>query len=168
MDRLLKKDNYITIDFLTIKKGDGAYFLVRGTDSKNLKDEYGRLKSEFIVKQTKYLADYSTNLLGKTLPSDLTDAIKCEWYFFLKLDDFNQIQIRNDIESKVIHTPLENNFWHCSIRWYLDNKDSNSDELSKSQKRGVWEFARSYIITMVIFEEPFFEEIPELYYISIP
>ena len=164
MDRLKKRDNYITIDFLIIGKGDGAYFLVRGTDSKNLKDEHGKLKSEFVAKQTSHIRDYSTNLLGKTIPSDLIDVIKCEWYFFLKLDDFNQVQIRHDIESKVIHTPLEDNFWHCSIRWYLEGKDSESDELSKSQKRGVWEFARSYIITMAIFEEPFFEEIPESYY----
>jgi hypothetical protein len=165
VDKLQKRDNYITINFLTIKKGDGAYFLVRGTDSKNLKDEYGRLQSKFVAKQTSHIRDYSTNLLGKTLPTDLIDAIKCEWYFFLKLDDFNNVLIFNNIESKVIHTPLDNNFWHCSIRWYLDNKDS--EELSKSESRKVWEMARSYIITMAIFEEPFFEEIPESYYITI-
>ncbi len=111
-----------------------------------------------------FIRDYSTNLLGKTLPSDLIEQIQCEWYFFLKFDDFNGITIPDKVVSKVLHTPLEENYWHCSLRWYMDGKDS--EELTKSQSRQVWEQARSYIITMAIFEEPFFEEIPEDLYIA--
>jgi hypothetical protein len=165
VERLQKQKNYISqIDFSKIRIGDGAYYLVRGVSSKNIKDEYGRLKSEFVAKQTSHIRDYSTNLLGKTLPSDLIEQIKCEWYFFLKFDDFNGTTITDKVVSKVLHTPLEENYWHCSLRWYINGKDS--EELTKSQSRQVWEQARSYIITMAIFEEPSFEEIPEDLYTS--
>ncbi len=166
MERLQKQENYIDqIDFSKIQNGQGAYYLVRGVSSKDLRDEYGRLKSEFVAKQTSHIRDYSTNLLGKTLPSDLIEQIKCEWYFFLKFDDFNEKILIDKVVSKILHTPLEGNYWHCSLRWYLDDKDS--EELSKSQSRQVWEQARSYIITKAIFEEPFFEEIPDNMYILI-
>lgn len=164
MERLQKQENYISqIDFSKIRNGEGAYYLVRGVSSKDIKDEYGRLKSEFVAKQTSHIRDYSTNLLGKTLPSDLIEQIKCEWYFFLKIDHFNGIIMPDKVVSKVLHTPLVENYWHCSLRWYMGGKDS--EELTKSQSRQIWEQARSYIITMAIFEEPFFEEIPENLYI---
>ncbi len=164
MERLQKQENYISqIDFSKIRNGEGAYYLVRGVSSKDIKDEFGRLKSEFVAKQTSHIRDYSTNLLGKTLPSDLIEQIKCEWYFFLKIDHFNGIIMSDKVVSKVLHTPLVENYWHCSLRWYMGGKDS--EELTKSQSRQIWEQARSYIITMAIFEEPFFEEIPENLYI---
>ncbi len=171
MERLRKKENYVAQRELSkVQKGTGAYFLVRGTTSQDIKDEHGRLKSEFVAKQTSHIRDYSTNLLGKTLPSDLIEQLQCEWYFFLKLDDFNVSAIVTDdnhsIVSKVLHTPIEDpieNYWHCSIRWFLEDKDSN--ELTKSKSRMVWEYARSRIINMAIFEEPFFVEIPEDLYV---
>lgn len=171
MERLRKEENYVAqIDLFKIQKGTGAYYLVRGTSSQDIKDEYGRLKSEFVAKQTSHIRDYSTNLLGKTLPSDLVQQLQCQWYFFLKLDDFNVATTITDdnqtIISKVLHTPIEapiENYWHCSIRWFLEDRDS--EELTKSKSRMVWEYARSRIINMAIFDEPFFEEIPEELYI---
>ncbi len=171
MERLKKEENFVEqIDLSVIQKGTGAYYLVRGTSSKDIKDEYGRLKSEFVAKQSSHIRDYSTNLLGKTLPTDLLEQLKCEWYFFLKLDDFNVMTSTTDdnqiITSRVLHTPIQQpveNYWHCSIRWFLEGKDS--EELTKSKSRMVWEHARSRIINLAIFEEPFFEEIPEELYL---
>ena len=69
MERLRKKENYIDqIELSKIQKGTGAYYLIRGVSSKDIKDEYGRLKSEFVAKQTSHIRDYSTNLLGKSSP----------------------------------------------------------------------------------------------------
>ncbi len=138
--------------------------MVRGTLSEDIKDEYGRLRSEFVARQTDHLRDYSTNLLGKSIPSDLIEYNNQKWYFFLKLSDFNDVHLDEKIQIKVFHTPIEVNFWHCSIRWFFDNQDSST--LTKSQSKKIWERARSYIIMMAIFEEPFFEEIPEKFYIE--
>lgn len=168
MDRLRKKNNYVDqIDFSQLHKGSGAYYLVRGVykDEEELTDEYGRLKSKFVAKQTDHIRDYSTNMLGETLPEDLKKQLNCNSCFFLKFDDFNNVTIEESTLCKVLHTPLDGNYWHCSLRWFLENKDSEEIK-GRSQQRKIWERARSHIITNAIFEEPFFEEIPKNLFIK--
>lgn len=66
-------------------------------------------------------------------------------YFFLKIEDFNEyvgiynfenngkVEIK-DFKGLVIHTPTNANFWHFSIRWFMDGLDIS--ELKPKAKRG--------------------------------
>lgn len=68
--------------------------------------------------------------------------------FFLKTSDFHNKEVKHttsqDIfSSKVIHTPTKSNFWHCSIRWYINGVDSV--EKTKSQRRSIHTIARTMI-----------------------
>ncbi|MEY4903897.1 MAG: hypothetical protein RLZZ292_1712 [Bacteroidota bacterium] len=72
-------------------------------------------------------------------------------YFLLRTDALHKKTIRYDeIEGEeftcaVIHTPINANIWHCSLRWFSKNGEDSS-VLSKSQRRRMLGAAKSYII----------------------
>ena len=57
--RLLPQTNYKHIE---INEKHQNCFLLRHTETQNITDEFGKLRSDCLVAQTDHLRDYSTNL----------------------------------------------------------------------------------------------------------
>lgn len=84
--------------------------------------------------------------------------------FFLRIGDINGA-IFNDFDDnlpskpvcKVIHTPTNSNFWHCSIRWFLDNKDTI--DMSKNERRRILSIAKTFLIEQAYFDLPDFDRV---------
>lgn len=170
-------------------------YLVRHTETIDILDEYGGLKSECVALQTDHLRDYSTNLLGEFAPEDCrlqllktgpnysqlrdlwqeetpvltpSDGVDFDLslergWFFLKVDDFHQASfgtVSKDLPvlptCTVLHTPINCNYWHCSLRWILQGVDL---ETVKGNKY-VLKLARSFIIENAIFNEPAYQALP--------
>lgn len=72
-EHLLPQPSYRIISFDS--KESMNLYLVRRTSTTDIKDEYGRLKSEHVTLQSDHLKDYSTNLLGLFKPSDCLIAV---------------------------------------------------------------------------------------------
>ncbi len=53
---------------------------------------------------------------------------------------------------KVIHTPINANFWHCSVRWFCDDKDSS--EMTKGERRRVLSTAKTFLIEHAYLDLP--------------
>ena len=143
--------------------------LVAQTD--HLKDYSTNLSPHFtledvkirILKSEKF--DYFTHLWHKKALNYTPqygvdfDTAEERSQFFLRIGDINLISFDNFDDSlrskpicKVIHTPINANFWHCSIRWFLDGKDSS--EMSKSERRRILSVAKTFLIERVYFDLP--------------
>jgi hypothetical protein len=61
---LLPQNSYKLVDFTHAECVNGFTYLLREAYQKDITDEYGKLRSEFVTLQTDHLKDYSTNLLG--------------------------------------------------------------------------------------------------------
>ena len=84
-------------------------------------------------------------------------------WFFLKVEDFHKIEfgvLSNEIKElpicKVLHTPTNSNFWHCSLRWIHENTDTSTVR----GKKYILKLARSFIIENAIFNEPAYQALP--------
>lgn len=75
-----------------------------------------------------------------------------------------------EVECKVIHTPTRSNFWHFSLRWFLDGEDvntliANNQLKSKSAiVRWLSHAAKAKIKELVELDVPKAETIPKKYY----
>lgn len=192
-------DRHITFD----GKESIPLYLVRHTHSKDIKDEYGRLKSDYVNLRTGELKDYSTNLLGVFKADDCIISAPLQsspnyhfferaWQrsekvlvptfqvdfnvkeergrFYLRVSNFHLKEFGPTDECpptpycKVLHTPTNTNFWHCSIRWYCDGKDSEQWEDKKLKRmRAVM---RAFIIKFAEFDLPEYETLDPSNYCS--
>lgn len=77
-------------------------------------------------------------------------------YFFLKVGNCHNetIEFGEDIKPVCVflHTPVNSNFWHISLRWYLGGKDSG--DLQGSKRRLVLSSAKSFVIEKAEFIVP--------------
>ncbi|CAN5176735.1 hypothetical protein BH23BAC1_BH23BAC1_50220 [soil metagenome] len=104
----------------------------------------------------------NTPVLTPNIPEDY---IKDEerGYFFMKISDcHSEIVEFNDgtfasPECIVLHTPINANFWHFSLRWLFEGKDLQ--KWSGAIERRMRTSAKAFILEKAFFEEPFFEEI---------
>jgi hypothetical protein len=117
---LLHSSDFQLIDFEEYRT-DAV--LIRHTENKDIWDDNELLKAEYIAAQTDHLRDYSTNLLG-----------------IFQLEDIGEFTCH------VLHTPINVNVWHCSLRWF-NNTGEDSSLLSKSQRRRMLAAAKSHIIS---------------------
>lgn len=62
---------------------------------------------------------------------------------------------------KVLHTPINANFWHCSLRWFYNGIDTMGWDKGpeKKQRRRILETAKSYIKEQAEREEPTYEAV---------
>ncbi|MCU0338505.1 MAG: hypothetical protein MUE30_01365 [Spirosomaceae bacterium] len=63
-DYLLPRPEYQLIVFGDETPALPTHFLIRHTETEDIKDEFGNLRSDCVAFQTDHLHDYSTNLLG--------------------------------------------------------------------------------------------------------
>jgi hypothetical protein len=183
--RLLPQPNYKHIDF---NQKHQNCFLLRHTETQNIKDEFGKLRADCLAAQTDHLKDYSTNLFPNFILEDAKIRIlKSENFgyftqlwnddilnnmpqhpidfeiaenrglFFLRIGEINYIVLNNFDDSlpskpvcRVIHTPININFWHCSLRWFCNDKDSS--EMTKSERRRVLSAAKTFLIEHAYFD----------------
>lgn len=191
---LIPKREFKKIDFANRSCINAFTYLIRDTKSKEILDDSGKLKSEFVTFQTDHLKDYSTNLLGVfkekfsaivwqkdnlngcsffdpwNCSSEITDIPILNFHFvnsnqkgvfYLRVEDFLNKEIISDsgekFKSRIIHTPTNCNFWHCSLRWDIGGIDSS--DLSKGARKKFLAVARSYIIEKAIFNRPKYQSV---------
>ena len=187
-DQLLPKPSYRIIQF---RDDLTSIYLVRHTDTHDIQDEYGRLKSECVVFRTDHLKNYSISLLGEFCPEDITfDCFKGKnwhelWqetslvstpieledfavknergFFYLKFTTFHEQQVNNaEFTCCVLHQPTNCNFWHCCLRWFVGREDVI--DWKEKKRRAILATARSFIIENAIFKTPPYHSIdPKLY-----
>jgi hypothetical protein len=90
--------------------------------------------------------------------------------FFLAIYMFHNVVLPVDggegnITCRVIHTPTRSNFWHCSLRWWLDDNQEDvaqwgDDKAAIKRRRRILSTARTFIITNAILTEPPYQSIP--------
>jgi hypothetical protein len=191
-DYLLPKHYYRIINFDAVNVE--LRYLVRHTETKDITDKSGTLKSDLVSTDERYnhLRDFSTNLLGTFQIADIkwkwnrnssclelwqegTDAIKPtiddaeedsqRGVFYLSIAKCHGVQFKteseeegeNEVTSKVLHTPIKANFWHCSIRWFCGNQDST--EWNKGRLRRMKSTIRSFIVENAEINEPMYQAI---------
>lgn len=198
--RLLPQPNYKHIEF---NEKHNNCFLLRHTETQNIQDEFGKLRSDCLVAQTDHLKDYSTNLLPYFTSDDVKirilksenfgyftelwkenninrtpqhpidfDIAENRGLFFLKIGDIHGVSFNNFDDSlaskpicKVLHTPINANFWHCSVRWFLEGKDSS--EMSKSERRRILSIAKTFIIERAYFDLPECDAVEESDFLNL-
>jgi hypothetical protein len=187
--RLLPQPNYKHILF---EEKHQNCFILRHTDSQDIKDEFGYLRSECLVAQTDHLKDYSTNLLPyftlndvkiRLLKSEDFDYFTQLWHynnlnktpqyhidfdvvenrslFFFRVGDIHQVIFNGFDDSlpakpmcRIIHTPINANFWHCSVRWFFNDKNLSDTEMTKGQKKRILSLAKAFLIERACFDLP--------------
>ena len=96
------------------------------------------------------------------IPNSTDFTVRSErGFFYLKIEDFNnqRFEYVSDNEKfiaicKVLHTPINCNYWHCSLRW-IDADGNDVMELPKEkQRRKVLTAAKSLIINNAIIGHP--------------
>ncbi len=85
-------------------------------------------------------------------------------YYFLNVGKFQGVEFVAYSDStgvkpvcKVLHTPINANFWHCSLRWFYDGIDTI--EWEKKRRRRILETAKSYIKEQAKRTEPIYEAV---------
>ncbi len=183
--RLLPQLNCKHIEFNEMHQN---CFILRHTETKDIKDEYGKLRSDCLATQTDHLRDYSTNLFPNFTVEDVKirilksenfdyftqlwknemlfkipqhsidfDIVDNRGLFFLRIGDISDVTFFNFDNSlpikpmcKVIHTPINANFWHCSVRWFCGDKDSS--EMTKGERRRILSVAKTFLIENACFD----------------
>ena len=84
--------------------------------------------------------------------------------YFLNVGRFHEVELLAFDDStgvkpvcKVIHTPINANFWHCSLRWFHDGVDTIGWE--KKKRRRILETAKSFIKEQAERTEPIYEAV---------
>ncbi|MCY7352563.1 MAG: hypothetical protein LH606_18220 [Cytophagaceae bacterium] len=96
--------------------------------------------------------------------------------FFWRLTDLNGVELRaTDLDGdgkqltftgRVIHTPMNGNFWHCSVRWFLGELDSKQLP-GKMFSRFMKSTARAFLRQNALRNEPTYQALdPEDYTIT--
>lgn len=91
-------------------------------------------------------------------------------YFFLKVSDCHyQTVLFNDNTMvsptcKLLHTPTNANFWHFSLRWFIDGKEL--ENWTDGFKRRMKTSAKAFIVENAFFQEPNIEELDSSLYIN--
>ena len=92
------------------------------------------------------------------------DLVENRGQFFLRIGDIHDVVFNNFDEHfpsksmcKVIHTPINANFWHCSVRWFCNEKDSS--EMTKSERRRVLSTAKTFLIENAYLDLPKYDTI---------
>ena len=67
------------------------------------------------------------------------------------------------LECKVLHTPINSNFWHFSIRWHFDGKDK--DKWPKKIRNLMKTTGRSFLIEIIEYSEPNYIELSQELYV---
>ena len=95
------------------------------------------------------------------------DIVENRGVIFLRIGALNNVVLNNFDDSlpskpvcKVIHTPINVNFWHCSLRWFCNDKDST--EMSKSERRRVLSAAKTFLIEHAYFDLPEHDAVEEI------
>ena len=57
----------------------------------------------------------------------------------------------------LLHTPINANYWHFSLRWFCDGEDVLG--WTEKKRRRILTAAKTFIIERAFFEEPFFEQL---------
>jgi hypothetical protein len=90
-------------------------------------------------------------------------------HFFLDISKIHQFEFRPDDEfdseeviCKVLHTPIRSNFWHCSLRWFCNDEDS--EHWKKSRLNRLKSHIRSFIRNKAELEEPIYQAIDPVHY----
>ena len=140
----------------------------------HLKDYSTNLLSYFAIDDVKIRVlkssnfDYFTQLWNNDSLNQIPqhnvdfDIVENRSQFFLRIGSIHGISFDNFDDTlssksicKVIHTPINANFWHCSIRWFLDEKDSS--EMSKSERRRILSVAKTFLIEKAYFDLPSYD-----------
>jgi len=93
--------------------------------------------------------------------------------FFWRLTDLNGVELQaTDLNGdgkplvftgRVIHTPMNGNFWHCSVRWFLGELDSKQLP-GKTFSRFMKSTARAFLRQNALSAEPPYQALdPETY-----
>jgi len=111
---------------------------------------------------------------GRSVPPPMlgTDVYEdhARGFYFWRLTDLHNFSGKaNEGEKdefpfvgKVVHTPMNGNFWHCSLRWYTEGKDSK--QMTKGQLRRIMSIAKSYLLEKIITEIPAYQALdPDKY-----
>ncbi len=109
--------------------------------------KYNKAKSD----RSEIMNDWGYCSIKKELYKDMCkyfDYVDDRGYFILSLKAFHNVIIdeKSNLRARVIHTPVNSNFWHCSIRWYLNDVDILT--LSEKERRPHLTIARSRIIQL--------------------
>jgi hypothetical protein len=89
--------------------------------------------------------------------------------FFFCIGDLHNVEL-SKYEDKtevipfcsVIHTPINCNFWHFSIRWFHNGVDLIS--WTKDKRRRILSSAKAFLIERAIIKEPIYEELSVSHY----
>jgi hypothetical protein len=148
-----------------LRRGGGLFAPVLGGHF----DRFFHLK--IIGENEKYfLADWEegASVRVPTINEDFcTDPTR--GFFFFCIGDLQNVQLRQ-YEDKtevipicsIIHTPVNCNFWHFSIRWFHDGVDLLS--WSKDKRRRILSSAKAFLIERAIIKEPIYEELSVYHY----
>ena len=104
-----------------------------------------------------YIRDFKLNLL--------------RGYFFFYISDIHNAElVEYDDPTKVkakcvvLHTPVNCNFWHFSIRWFHNGVDLNT--WTESHRRRILLSAKAFLIENAITKEPLFQELDSIHYFN--
>jgi len=141
----------------------------------HLRDYSNNLLGVFIVDDIYWSVQESNNkqyLLGEwnvgegVIPPQVPTEYRKDGsrgYFFLRIDDCHEVVVPYQDATAItpvcvlLHTPINSNFWHFSLRWFCDGQDIL--EWDEKRRRRILTAARSFIIERAFFQEPFFEEL---------
>ena len=91
-------------------------------------------------------------------------------YFFLRIADFHGETIEFEDETcvfpecKLLHTPINANFWHFSLRWLFNGKEL--EKWTNGIKRRMKTSAKALIVEKAFFDEPYYQEIDKALYVD--
>ena len=89
-------------------------------------------------------------------------------YFFMKMEECEDavIDYLDDPnikpKCKVLHTPTNSNYWHFSLRWFVNGVDILT--WTDKERRRILTSAKSFIIERAHFDEPNYEELDAQFY----
>jgi hypothetical protein len=119
------------------------------------------------AKESAYLNAWTPGDSAVPLPIIGTDVsfVSSRGSFFLLIDTFHQIQFlietptgKQTATCQVLHTPIRGNFWHCSLRWFVDGEDVA--DWSDTRRKRVLKAARTFIIQNALLTEPSYQAVP--------
>ncbi|AQG81017.1 hypothetical protein [Spirosoma montaniterrae] len=67
------------------------------------------------------------------------------------------------ITCRVLHTPTNGNFWHCSLRWWWNSEDVatyGDDRQAQKRRRQILSTAKTFITINALLTEPTYQAVP--------
>lgn len=91
--------------------------------------------------------------------------------FFFCIGDLHNVKLSKYEDGtevipfcSIIHTPINCNFWHFSIRWFHNGVDLIS--WSPNKRRRILSSARAFLIERAIIQEPIYDELNVYHYFN--